>query len=52
MNTTIAVEVIKGVPTPWPRIESDTAIMSVGWPARWRTRSGSASTTSSPGPPS
>ena len=30
MNTTIAVEVIKGVPTLWPRIESDTAIMSVG----------------------
>jgi amidase len=30
MHTTIAVEVIKGVPTPWPRIESDTAIMSVG----------------------
>ncbi|MEJ3750605.1 acetamidase/formamidase family protein [Actinomycetes bacterium KLBMP 9797] len=30
MNTTIAVEVIKGVATPWPRIESDTAIMSVG----------------------
>ena len=30
MNTSIAVEVIKGVPTPWPRIESDDAIMSVG----------------------
>lgn len=30
MNTTITVEVIKGVTTPWPRIESDTAIMSVG----------------------
>ncbi|WP_127508675.1 acetamidase/formamidase family protein [Actinoplanes solisilvae] len=30
MYTTIAVEVIKGVSTPWPRIESDTAIMSVG----------------------
>lgn len=30
MHTTIAVEVIKGVPTLWPRIESDTAIMSVG----------------------
>src|SRR6266508_66419 len=30
MHTTIAVELIKGVPTPWPRIESDTAIMSVG----------------------
>jgi amidase len=30
MHTTIAVEVIKGVTTLWPRIESDTAIMSVG----------------------
>ncbi|MCA2216290.1 acetamidase/formamidase family protein [Jidongwangia harbinensis] len=30
MHTTLAVEVIKGVPTRWPRIESDTAIMSVG----------------------
>ncbi|GLI03654.1 acetamidase/formamidase family protein [Phytohabitans aurantiacus] len=30
MNTTIAVEVIKGVVTPWPRIESDDALMSVG----------------------
>ncbi|GAA1582917.1 acetamidase/formamidase family protein [Actinoplanes couchii] len=30
MTTTIAVEVIKGVSTPWPRIESDTGIMSVG----------------------
>ncbi|BCJ51819.1 amidase [Actinoplanes sp. NBRC 14428] len=30
MHTTLAVEVIKGVSTPWPRIESDTMIMSVG----------------------
>lgn len=30
MRTTIAVEVIKGVSTLWPRIESDTVIMSVG----------------------
>ncbi len=30
MNTTIAVELIKGVATPWPRIESDGKIMSVG----------------------
>lgn len=30
MHTTIAVEVVKGVATPWPRIESDTALMSVG----------------------
>jgi amidase len=30
MNTTIAVEVIKGVSTRWPRIETDDMIMSVG----------------------
>lgn len=30
MYTSIAVEVIKGVATPWPRIESDTALMSIG----------------------
>lgn len=30
MNTTIAVEVIKGVHTPWPRLENDTEIMSIG----------------------
>ena len=30
MHTTVAVEVIKCVPTSWPRIESDTTIMSVG----------------------
>jgi len=30
MHTTITVEVIKGVATPWPRIETDTALMSVG----------------------
>jgi acetamidase/formamidase len=30
MTTTMTVDLIKGVPTPWPRIESDTAIMSVG----------------------
>ncbi|MFC3499845.1 acetamidase/formamidase family protein [Micromonospora krabiensis] len=28
--TTLAVEVIKGVPTLWPRIETDRAVMSVG----------------------
>ncbi|MEU5942698.1 acetamidase/formamidase family protein [Micromonospora sp. NPDC047548] len=28
--TTLAVEVIKGVDTAWPRLETDTAIMSVG----------------------
>ena len=30
MNTVIAVELIKGVPTPWPRIETDTYLMSTG----------------------
>jgi acetamidase/formamidase len=30
MATTLVVDVIKGVSTPWPRIETDTAIMSVG----------------------
>jgi amidase len=30
MTTTITVEVVKGVSTRWPRIESDDAIMSVG----------------------
>ncbi|TDC58603.1 acetamidase [Micromonospora sp. KC207] len=28
--TTLAVEVIKGVDTAWPRLETDTAIMSIG----------------------
>ena len=30
MNTTLAVDLIKGVSTPWPRFESDTHIGSVG----------------------
>lgn len=30
MNTVIAVELLKGVATPWPRLESDTHIMSTG----------------------
>jgi len=30
MHTTITVDVIKGVSTPWPRLESDRAIMSIG----------------------
>lgn len=30
INTTIAIEVIKDVPTARPRIETDTAIMSIG----------------------
>jgi acetamidase/formamidase len=30
MNTVLAVDLLKGVTTPWPRIESDTHIMSTG----------------------
>jgi len=30
MTTTVAVELIKGVATPWPRIETDEALMSIG----------------------
>ncbi|MGB6458125.1 MAG: acetamidase/formamidase family protein [Streptosporangiaceae bacterium] len=30
MNTVLAVDLIKGVGTPWPRLESDTHIMSTG----------------------
>jgi acetamidase/formamidase len=30
MDTVVAVELIKGVATPWPRLESDDALMSVG----------------------
>ncbi|HET8600074.1 MAG TPA: acetamidase/formamidase family protein [Segeticoccus sp.] len=30
MTTTVLVELVKGVPTPWPRIEDDDAWMSVG----------------------
>ena len=30
MNTVVAVDLIKGVPTPWPRLESDTHLMSTG----------------------
>jgi acetamidase/formamidase len=30
MNTVIAVDLLKGVATPWPRLESDTHIMSTG----------------------
>lgn len=30
MNTVLAVDLLKGVSTPWPRIESDTHIMSTG----------------------
>ncbi|HOA28165.1 MAG TPA: acetamidase/formamidase family protein [Arachnia sp.] len=30
MNTVVIVDVLKGVPTPWPRLESDTHVMSTG----------------------
>ncbi|GAA3426873.1 acetamidase/formamidase family protein [Streptosporangium sandarakinum] len=30
MNTVVAVELIKGVATPWPRLEDDTHLMSTG----------------------
>jgi acetamidase/formamidase len=30
MNTVLAVDLLKGVATPWPRIESDTHIMTAG----------------------
>ncbi|MBM0230255.1 acetamidase/formamidase family protein, partial [Micromonospora sp. ATA51] len=30
MNVTIAVDLIKGVTTPWPRIETDHRILSIG----------------------
>ncbi|HEY2507594.1 MAG TPA: acetamidase/formamidase family protein [Streptosporangiaceae bacterium] len=30
MDTVLAVELLKGVTTPWPRLESDTHIMSLG----------------------
>jgi acetamidase/formamidase len=30
MNTVLVVDLIKGVRTPWPRLESDTHIMSTG----------------------
>lgn len=30
MDTTFSVDLIKGVPTPWPRLETDDFIMTVG----------------------
>ena len=30
MDTVLVVDLIKGVATPWPRIESDTHLMSIG----------------------
>ncbi len=45
LTVELIVDVIPGVRTLWPRIETDTAIYSVAAPARWRTRSGSAAST-------
>jgi acetamidase/formamidase len=30
MDTVIAIDLVKGRPTPWPRLESDTHVMSTG----------------------
>jgi acetamidase/formamidase len=30
MDTVVAIDLVKGRPTPWPRLESDTHIMSTG----------------------
>ena len=30
MDTVLAVDLVKGVATPWPRLESDTHLMSTG----------------------
>src|ERR671932_1108815 len=30
MDTVVLVDLLKGVPTPWPRLESDTYVMSTG----------------------
>jgi amidase len=30
MNVTVAVDLIKGTPTPWPRIETDDRLISIG----------------------
>jgi hypothetical protein len=30
MDTVVAVDLVKGVATPWPRLESDTHLMSIG----------------------
>jgi acetamidase/formamidase len=45
MNTVLAVNLIKGRPCPWPRLESDTHIMSTGSARPWKTRSASPSMT-------
>ncbi|HEY7593163.1 MAG TPA: acetamidase/formamidase family protein [Actinophytocola sp.] len=30
MNTVVIVDLVKGTPTPWPRLESDAHLMSIG----------------------
>jgi amidase len=30
MTTTLVVDLVKGTPTPWPRLETDQALMSIG----------------------
>lgn len=30
MDTVVVIDLIKGHPTPWPRLESDTHVMSIG----------------------
>ena len=30
MDTTVIVDLVKGIPTPWPRLESDDHLMSTG----------------------
>jgi acetamidase/formamidase len=30
MDTVVVVDLVKGVPTPWPRLESDTHLLSTG----------------------
>ena len=30
MDTVVVVDLVKGHPTPWPRLESDTHVMSTG----------------------
>ncbi|MEV6846119.1 acetamidase/formamidase family protein [Actinoplanes sp. NPDC051411] len=30
MNVTVAVDLIKGTPTPWPRVETDDRLISIG----------------------
>jgi acetamidase/formamidase len=45
MDTVLIVDLVKGTPTPWPRLESDQHPMSTGSPARWSTPSASPRST-------